>query len=62
MMRQVDIIWNSVYTFEPVQEILVLFASGSSGEHVPCSHTQSVYVDEVSDQKLDILPRWDNRE
>ena len=62
MMRHVDIKWNSAYTFEPVQEILVLIAPGSSSEPVPYSHTQSMYVDEVPDQNLDILPRWENRE
>ena len=62
MIGQVDIKWNSVYTFESVQEILALIASRSSGEPVSYLHTQSMYVYEVSDQKLAILPRWKNRE
>ena len=27
-------------------------------EPIPYLHTQSMYVDEVSDQNLDLLPRW----
>ena len=60
-MRQVDIKWNSVFTFEPVQDIWVRITPGSdqgSGEPVPYSHTQSMHVDEVSAQNLDILPHW----